>query len=102
MSDKEQPRLAPAMEISNFITQALSTSGKADEIAMDIAFHMTDWYEDLQELIRFYQNPSEYSAEQIDDLLMDFLIHAPHHLAAAKVLHTCAPVRDVFEIGAVE
>ena len=102
MSDKNESGLAPALEISHFITQALSASGKADEIVMDIAFHMTDWYEDLQELIRFYQNPSKYSAEQIDNLLMDFLIHAPNHLAAAKVLHTCAPVRDVFEVGAVE
>ena len=69
--------------------------------ARDIAFHMTDWIDDLTALEAFYRNPGEFSAEDISELLLNFLLHAPDHLAAAKKLFSDLPVTDVFDVGAV-
>ncbi len=102
MADKNEFGLARVQEISGHITESLIESGKAEKIAMDVAFHMLDWHKDLLELLQYFKNPSEFSAEQVDDLLMGFLTHAPSHIVAAKKLHTGMSVRDVFEIGAVE
>jgi hypothetical protein len=102
MADKNEFGLARVQEISGHITDSLIESGKAEEIAMDVAFHMLDWHKDLLELLRYFKNPSEFTAEQVNYLLLGFLTHAPHHLVAASMLHTGSPVRDVFEIGAVE
>ena len=102
MADKNEFGLARVQEISGHITESLIESGKAEEIAMDVAFHMLDWHDDLMKLLRYFKNPSEFTAEQVDDLLMGFLIHAPHHLAAAKKLHTGSTVTDVFGIGATD
>jgi hypothetical protein len=102
MAEKNEFGLAKMQVISSHIIDSLIESGKAEEVAWDVAFHMLDWHDDLIELLRYFKNPDSLTAEQVNDLLMDFLIHVPNHLAAAKVLHTCMPVTDVFEVGAVE
>jgi len=83
------------------LTRALEVSdGVPDEAVRDIAFHMTDWLDDLSELHAFYTSPDTYSTKQVTDLLMGFLLHVPNHLAAASKLYTGEPVTDVFGIGA--
>jgi len=67
----------------------------------DIAFHMTDWVDDLRELVAFYENPAEYDAEHVADLMFKFLVHVPNHLAAASKLLLDAPLTDVFGVKAV-
>ena len=68
----------------------------------DAAFHMTDWLNDLEEWSEFCEKPETLSAEQIQDLLMSFLVHVPNHIAAASKLVTGIPVTDVFNVGATE
>jgi hypothetical protein len=36
------------------------------------------------------------------ELLIQFLVHAPNHLAAASKMLTDIPVTDVFGVGALE
>ena len=72
------------------------------EKSADISFHMTDWLEDLEELVEFYQDPSKFSSEELDDVLFGFLVHVPNHIAAAAKLLTEFGVSDIFNIGAVD
>jgi hypothetical protein len=74
----------------------------SDENAKEIAGHFTVWMDDLDALCRFYHNPEEFENENVEEILIDFLFHAPDHLAAAKKLLTGVGVSDVFKVGAVE
>ncbi|MCX7601045.1 MAG: hypothetical protein N2Z75_03785 [Meiothermus sp.] len=70
--------------------------------ASDVALHMTDWLDDLEALVKFYQNPEALSPKEASQLLLGFLIHVPNHLGAAAKIYAGNPVRDVFKVGAVE
>lgn len=72
------------------------------EKSADISFHMTDWLEDLEKLVAFYQEPSKFSTEELDNILFGFLVHVPNHIAAAAKLLTEFGVSDIFNVGAVE
>jgi hypothetical protein len=71
------------------------------KIAEDIAFHMTDWLSDLEAFADFCERPNEFSDEKISRILINFLVHAPNHIAAAAKLYTDEPVEDIFGVGAV-
>ena len=71
------------------------------ETRRDIAFHMTDWLDDLSEWHRFCEAPGKLDADETVKLLVGFLVHAPNHLAAASKLLTGIPVMDIFGVGAV-
>lgn len=71
-----------------------------EEAAYDVAFHMTDWLDDLEAYWRFCAEPDKMSDEDVNKLLIGFLVHVPNHVAAAGKLHTGMPVQDIFEIGA--
>ena len=73
-----------------------------DTVAHDVAFHMTDWLDDLQAYVSFCTDPSKMSDADVGDLLTDLLIHVPNHVAAACKLYTGVPVTDVFGVGATE
>jgi len=66
----------------------------------DVAFHMTDWLGDLKEWHSFCENPDSLSVEEVQELLMKYLVHVPAHLAAASKLVTGEPVEDIFDVGA--
>jgi hypothetical protein len=68
----------------------------------DIAFHMTDWLHELSKLCAFFEVPDRLKPREVEELLLAFLIHAPNHVAAASKLMTGVPVRDVFDVGAVD
>jgi hypothetical protein len=68
--------------------------------ANDVAFHMTDWLDDLDAYHRFCADPSALSDAEVSRLLIQFLVHVPNHLAAASKLYTGTPVTDVFGVGA--
>lgn len=74
----------------------------SDENAREIAGHFTVWMDDLNALCRFYDHPGDLENENVEEILIDFLFHAPDHLAAAKKLLTGTGVSDVFKVGAVE
>ena len=87
--------------ICKSIEQALLAEEYEEEKARDIAFHMTDWLNNLEELNDFYRRPDDLSSEKIEELLIGFLCHTPNHLAAAAKLLLGFGVTDVFEVGAI-
>ena len=66
----------------------------------DAAFHMTDWLGDLKDWNSFCEKPESLTNEEVQELLMGFLIHVPNHVAAAGKLITGIPVTDIFNVGA--
>lgn len=84
------------------IEQALLAREYEEEKARDIAFHMTDWFDDLEELNGFYEKPDALNDKKIEDLLIRFLAHVPDHLNAAEKLLTGFGVSDVFGVGVLE
>jgi hypothetical protein len=68
--------------------------------ARDVAFHMTDWLENLRAFYQFCERPESLSNEQVGEMVMAFLIHVPNHVAAAGKLYTDIPVTDIFKVGA--
>ena len=81
------------------IGKAFSTSMESVIAPDDIGFHMTDWDQDLEDLIALYQRPEAFTDDQIVSMLLKFLAHVPNHLAAAKKLAGMGPIEDVFDVG---
>jgi hypothetical protein len=71
-----------------------------EAVANDVAFHMTDWLDDLDAYHRFCADPSSVADADLSRLLMQFLVHVPNHLAAASKLYADVPVTDVFGVRA--
>ena len=96
-----------AHHLSDNVCEAQSVARTAlaeefdDKTAEDIAFHMTDWNSDAAFITAFLLFPERFTAEEIRQGILDFLIHAPNHLAAAAKLHDC-PIQDTFEVGALD
>jgi hypothetical protein len=90
--DPEQIRAA-------IVKAALLEAELPVDVANGAAFHLTDWVEDLEAFVSFCCDPTSYTPEQVNELLLAFLIHAPNHLAAAAKLYADMPVRDVFGVG---
>lgn len=61
---------------------------------------MSDWLADLGAYFRFCEDPRSMSDAEIGELLTDFLVHVPNHVAAASKLYTKVPVTDIFGVGA--
>ena len=88
-------------KISASIVAALQDLDMKPEIIDDAVFHMTDWLNDLNAWQSFCNNPDSLSKDELQDLLMEFLVHVPAHVAAAGKLITGLPVEDIFKVGAV-
>ncbi len=88
--------------IGRAITEADDDGNYSYEQVADIAFHMTDWLNDLERFAAFCANPSSYSAEEVTEILIAFLYHVPNHIAAAAKQYLDSPVCDIFGVGAVE
>ena|ERR1700742_146227 len=84
------------------ITAAFLHSGLAENAAQQIAFHMTDWEEDLEQIQRMYSQVHEISDDELRELIISFLTHVPNHVAAAKKLIGLGPIEDIFEVGVLE
>src|SRR6185436_15987365 len=72
----------------------------ADATANDVAFHLTDWLDDLETYARFCAQPGKMSDAEVNRMLIEWLVHVPNHVAAASKLYTGVPVTDVFGVGA--
>ena len=73
-----------------------------DDTSRDLAFHMTDWLNDLEEVHRTYSNIEDMTGDELTDILIRFLVHVPNHLNAAAKLSGLGPVTDVFGVGIFE
>lgn len=84
------------------IVAALIDSGYSLETSEEIAFHMLDWYDDLNRFVSICNDPQSHNPKEISKILSDFLVHVPNHVAAAKKHMTGHGVSDTFGVGAVE
>lgn len=82
------------------IQEAVS-AGREEGIAHDIAFHLTDWGSDAAFIVAVQLYPERFTKEEIEQGVLDFLIHAPNHVAAAAKLADW-PITDVFKVGAID
>jgi len=87
-------------KISKSIVSALTDLEMEAEAINDTVFHMTDWLNDLKAWHSFCEKPESLSSDELQDLLMSFLVHVPAHVAAAGKIVTGLPVQDVFGVGA--
>ena len=71
-------------------------------VAEDIAFHMTDWDHNVDDLIKLYEYSETFSDDEIVHTLLAFLAHVPNHVAAAKKLAGIGPIEDVFQVGVLQ
>src|SRR5258708_2276009 len=76
--------------------------GEREDIARDIAFHLTDWDHNLEEISRMYNQFPEMSDDEILRIIVKFLAHVPNHLAAAKKLMGLGPIEDIFGAGVLQ
>jgi hypothetical protein len=81
------------------IAQAFGSSSDIPQASSEIAFHMTDWDHNVDDLVRLYENPDAFSDEEIVSIVLQFLAHVPNHVAAAKKLAGVGPIEDVFGVG---
>ena len=78
---------------------ALDEMELSREHAREVAFHMTDWLDDLRRYVTFCESPESVSPAEVNEMLLAFLIHVPNHVAAAAKLYADMPVSDIFEVG---
>lgn len=71
-------------------------------VAADIAFHLTDWLTDLEDLQNIYSNIENISNDEVITFIYNFLAHVPNHLNAAMKLSGIGEVEDVFQVGIFE
>lgn len=85
--------------VRNKIAAAFAANELDSNLVEDIAFHMTDWKEDLDQLVGLYQNVDSLSDSDIRKVVIRFLAHAANHIAAAKKLIGLGPIEDLFKVG---
>jgi hypothetical protein len=86
-------------KLKDRIAQAFASSLDDPEAAREIAFHMTDWDHNVDDLVKLYEQPESFSDDEILSIIIQFLAHVPNHVAAAKKLAGIGPIEDVFEVG---
>jgi hypothetical protein len=87
------------IKIQERIREAFQEIGETEKASQDIAFHLTDWMNDLQELVELYSNIDNASSDEITSLAYKFLAHVPNHLNAAMKLSGMGKIEDVFQVG---
>jgi hypothetical protein len=90
-------------QIKLILEKALKKSKTySQEECQDIVFHMTDWIDDLVELFKLYMNPDKYKNKKVVDILVDFLVHVPNHVAAASKLLLDQSISDTWNLGVAD
>lgn len=84
------------------LEKALRARGYSAWVSSEAAFHMTDWLHDLYVLHDLYTGRTRWTSSRVNEVLMDFLVHVPNHVAAAAKVLAEMPVSDLFEVGAIE
>lgn len=88
--------------VSERIVAALTNAEIPSETAGDIAFHMTDWDHNLEELMKVYDMSQELDNDRVSEIVIEFLAHVPNHVAAARKLIGIGPIEDTFEVGVLK
>jgi hypothetical protein len=91
-----------AGKLRDRIARAFTSSMGEPEVAGEIAFHVTDWAENVDDLVRLYEQVDSLSDEEIRKIVTRLLAHVPNHVAAAQKLIGMGPIEDVFGVGVHE
>ncbi|HEY5448037.1 MAG TPA: hypothetical protein VIQ54_04770 [Polyangia bacterium] len=75
---------------------AVARTFELTDESLDVAFHLSDWREDAAALLAISLAPEHFTAEEIEECLMGFLLHAPNHVLAAANLAGFPPA-DIFK-----
>ena len=94
-------RLNLAVDEDLHAAVARAYPGLNAEQAGALAFHLSDWRADAAFLVALSLAPKRFTAEEIENGLAAFLVHAPNHVAAAAKLSGW-PIRDIFGVGALD
>lgn len=87
-------------KIKDFIEYSLlKTRDYSKKDCKEIAFHMTDWIDNFQELYELYAYPENCDVKEVERILMSFLIHVPEHIAASAKIMTGGGIKDIFKVG---
>ena len=89
-------------QLRNRIEKAFTDLLEKPEVARDIAFHMTDWDHNFDDLVKLYEQHETLSDDEITTIIIEFLAHVPEHVAAAMKLSGVGPIQDIFEVGACQ
>jgi hypothetical protein len=86
------------------IAQAIHREGSAwpksrRTYARVVSFHLVDWYSDLERLRAVIRKPGSCTDKGIAAIVIGFIIHAPHRIAAAFKIHGEEAIHDVFDLG---
>lgn len=76
------------------IERAFRAFSLSEKQAYDLAFHLTDWIDDLRPFVGLLENPTKHSVNQIQEIIIRFLVHAPDHLRTAAELVLDSAERD--------
>lgn len=87
-------------EIRQRIVSALVDAGIEEDTSAEIAFHLTDWIDDLESIRAVFDVNNELTKEEISATIHQFLAHVPNHIIAATTLIGYGPIEDVFNVGA--
>jgi len=60
-------------------------------------FHMTDWIDDLNQLMKLYQHPEKFDKKSAKQVIAEFLYHVPWHIRAAARLMLGHTPEDIFK-----
>lgn len=71
----------------------------SEQCRQDLIFHLIDWIDDLYDFCSLYNNFEKKTNKEIEKTVIDFLVHVPNHLNAAKYLHGLGKGEDVFNLG---
>jgi hypothetical protein len=66
------------------ICEALAAQGYTESDRSNVASHFTEWMDVLFALCRFFQNPDRYKADEVEQLLEQFIEKVPPHLVEAS------------------
>ena len=89
-------------QVRDRIEAAFASLTEQPDIGREIAFHMTDWDGDPEQITNFYARPDSLTGDEVQTLVLAFLSHVPNHVAAAKKLSGMGPIEDVFSVGVLE
>lgn len=84
------------------VVESARRLGLSNDDAVDVGFHMYDWLSDLEKFWAFTQDAESLTPEELDKMLINFLVHAPNHIAAAAKLYTGNGLVDIFDVGICE
>lgn len=82
--------------------EAVFAESLSKDKAAKVGFHMTDWLDDLSELLNVFESPSSADEKEFETKVLAFLAHATDHVVAANKLTSGLAITDTFKLKIFE